>query len=74
MSLNLHDRQKSLKRRFLLLDVIRLICFVGVGLGVILWDKINIEYTQRVIIGIAFIILGVIRFVVSYKRQLNDED
>jgi hypothetical protein len=71
MSSNLHDKQKSPKRRFLLLDVIRLICLVSAGsLIIILRDRINIlSDTQKIIVGSLFIIYGVVRFTLSLKNQ-----
>jgi len=70
MSLESHDKQKSLKRRFLLLGVIRLVCTVAVGLLILFWKKIdlNITATQRTIVGILFIVYGVLRFFFSYKN------
>jgi hypothetical protein len=57
MSLNLNEEQKSPKRRFLLLGIIRLVCVVVVGVLIMFWNKIdlNLSETQKVIIGVLFI-------------------
>ncbi len=74
MSSDLHDKQKSPKRRFLLLDVIRLICLVAAGaLIIILRDSISIlSDTQKLIVGGLFIIYGVVRFTLSLKNQTGE--
>ena len=70
MSLNLNEEQKSPKRRFLLLGIIRLVCVVVVGVLIMFWNKIdlNLSETQKVIIGVLFIVYGVFRFYFSYKN------
>jgi uncharacterized membrane protein HdeD (DUF308 family) len=70
MSLNLNEEQKSPKRRFLLLGIIRLVCVVVVGVLIMFWNKIdlNLSETQKVIIGVLFIVYGVLRFYFSYKN------
>jgi len=74
MSLNLRDKQKSPKRRFLLLDVIRLVAVVAVGLLIIFYKKIdlNLSNTQKMIVGGLFVVYGVLRFTLSLKNQPNE--
>ena len=76
MSLNLNNRQKSLKRRFLLLGIIRLVCVVAVGLMIIFWSKLNLNlsYTNKLIVGCLFIVYGLARFAFSLKRELDNEE
>ena len=74
MSLNLDNKQKSPKRRFLLLGVIRLVCVVGVGLLIMFWPKLNINLsnTQKMIVGGLFVVYGVLRFTLSLKNRPNE--
>jgi len=74
MSSNLHDKQKSPKRRFLLLNVIRLIAVVAVGLLIMFYNKVdlNLSNTQKMVVGGLFIVYGVLRFVLSFKNQPNE--
>jgi len=74
MSTNLHDEQKSPKRRFLLLNVIRLIAVVSVGLLIMFYNKIdlNLSNTQRIVVGSLFVVYGIVRFALSLKNQPNE--
>ena len=74
MSSNLHDKQKSPKRRFLLLNVIRLVAVVAVGLLIMFYNKVdlNLSNTQKMVAGGLFIVYGVLRFVLSLKNQPNE--
>ncbi|SDR96540.1 hypothetical protein SAMN05216490_0287 [Mucilaginibacter mallensis] len=78
MSSNFNNRQKSLKRRFLLLGIIRLVCVVGAGFLIIIFSKklnLNLSYTDKLIVGALFIVYGVARFVFSRKRgEFDDEE
>ncbi len=77
MSSNFNNRQKSLKRRFLLLGIIRLVCVVGVGFLIIIFSKklnLNLSYTDKLIVGTLFVVYGVARFVFSRKREIDDEE
>lgn len=77
MSSNFNNRQKSLKRRFLLLGIIRLVCVVGAGLLIIIFSKklnLNLSYTDKLIVGTLFVVYGVARFVFSRKREIDDEE
>ena len=70
MSLKLPDMQKSPKRRFLLLGIIRLVCVAVVGVLIMFWNKIdlNLSTTQKFVVGSLFIVYGVLRFYFSYKN------
>jgi len=77
MSSNLNNRQKSLKRRFLLLGIIRLVCVVGAGFLIIIFSKklnLNLSYTDKLIVGTLFVVYGVARFLFSRKREIDDEE
>jgi len=77
MSSNLNNRQKSLKRRFLLLGIIRLVCVVGAGFLIIIFSKklnLNLSYTDKLIVGTLFVVYGVARFIFSRKREIDDEE
>jgi membrane protein CcdC involved in cytochrome C biogenesis len=59
----------------LLLNVIRLISVVTIGvLIIVLRDKIelNLSSTQKMVIGGLFIAYGVLRFALSFKNQPNE--
>jgi hypothetical protein len=76
MSLNLHDKQKSLKRRFLLiLGVTTLICVIAMGLMVMFSDNLNLNMTtaQRMSVGGLLIAYGIYRFFRIIKKQPDDE-
>jgi len=75
MSSNNYDKQKSLKRRFLFLGVIRLVLMTGAGLAVIFWHKINLDVSPvtRIVIGLIFIIIGVLRFIFSNKNHADGQ-
>ena len=74
MSSNLDNKQKSLKRRFLLLGVIRLVCVVGVGVLIMFWTKLdlNLSNTQKMIVGGLFVVYGILRFTLSLKNRPNE--
>jgi len=74
MSSNLHEKQKSPKRRFLLLNVIRLIAVVTVGLLIMFYNKfdLNLSNTQKMVAGGLFVVYGVLRFTLSLKNQPNE--
>jgi hypothetical protein len=60
-----NNRQKSLKRRFLLiLGVAAFICFCSLGLMIIFWDRMMpaISKTEKIVVGIVIIVYAVIRF------------
>jgi hypothetical protein len=71
-----NDKQKSPKRRFLLiLVVLAFICFCALGLMIIFWDAMlpNISKTQRIGFGSIIILYGVLRFSRLLKRERNEE-
>jgi uncharacterized membrane protein HdeD (DUF308 family) len=75
MSDRFENKEKSLKRRFLLiLGVITFICFCGLGLMIIFWDRIplTLPQTQRNIFGAFIIIYAILRFVRLFKKR-DDE-
>ena len=54
MSINFDDKQKSLKRRFLLiLGIITFTCFLALGIMVMFWQGLPVQLsdTQRKIFG-----------------------
>jgi hypothetical protein len=74
MTLNsINDKQKSLKRRFLLiLGIVTLLCIVGLGLMLMFWQDIPVELTntQRKLFGGLIILYGILRF----SRLLKKDD
>jgi uncharacterized membrane protein HdeD (DUF308 family) len=70
-----YQKQKSLKRRFLLiLGVATLICVTTMGLMVMFWDKLNLSLTPtyRILVGSLFIVYGIIRFMRIFKKQPDE--
>ncbi|MDB5009236.1 MAG: hypothetical protein JWR67_2649 [Mucilaginibacter sp.] len=75
MPFTFHNKQKSLKRRFLLiLGVITFICFFALGLMVIFWDGIaqQLPAYQRKIFGGMLIIYSVLRFSRIFKKEEDE--
>jgi hypothetical protein len=75
MSSTLKDKQKSLKRRFLLiLGLVTFICFVAFGLMVMFWDGIAQQFTgyQRKIIGGIIVLYAVVRFSRLLRKDENE--
>ena len=69
------DKQKSLKRRFLLIiGSITFACFVGFGLMIIFWDAIapQLQGYQRVLFGSMIILYSVLRFSRILRKDKND--
>ncbi len=76
MSLNLFNKQKSIKRRFLLiLGIAAFIAVVLFGLMIMFWDKLelNLSHTQRLMVGGSVIGYGILRFTRVFKKQPDDE-
>jgi len=70
-----NNRQKSLKRRFLLiLGVTVFIVCSGGGLFIIFWPKMlpNLSQTERIGFGAVFIIYGVLRFARLLKKDPDE--
>jgi len=76
MSSNSYDKQKSLTRRFLLiLGVATLICVTIFGLMIIFDDNLNLNMdpTQRKLVGGLMVAYGIYRSFRILKKQPNDE-
>lgn len=77
MSYNRYDKQKSLKRRFLLILGVTTFIFITVfGLMVMFWDKLDIGYSKpwRIVIGSVFIIYAILRVGRLFKKDPDDEE
>ena len=71
-----NNRQKSLKRRFLLiLGIAAFLSFSSLGLMIIFWDKMlpDVSKTQKIIIGAVLLIYAVVRFSRLLKKDPDDE-
>jgi hypothetical protein len=67
-----NEKQKSLKRRFLLiLGVAAFISFCCLGMMIIFWKAMlpNMEQSQKIAIGCAIIVYAVIRFARLLKKD-----
>ncbi len=76
MSNTFRDKQKSLKRRFLLiLGLVTFVCVVGFGLMIIFWDQVlpDLEVYQKRIFGGMFILYGIVRFSRLFRKEEDDE-
>ena len=78
MSSNLYNKQKSLKRRFLLIiGIATFICVVAVGVMIMFWERLysnlDLSTTQRFLFGGFFIAYGVLRFSRIFKVRPDDE-
>ena len=72
MSLNLNDKQKSLKRRFLLImGIIAFIAFCTLGGMVMFWDDLPVQLSpwQRKVFGALIILYSILRFSRLLKRD-----
>jgi len=70
-----NNKQKSLKRRFLLiLGVTAFICFCSLGLMIIFWDRMlpNLSRIQKIGFGSLMIIYSVVRFSRLLRKDPND--
>ena len=70
-------KQKPLKERFLLiLGFITFICFLGLGLMIMFWNKLplNMSNTQKYLFGSVIIIYAVIRFSRLFKNNETEKD
>ncbi len=71
-----NKKQKSLKRRFLLiLGVATFICVCTLGGMIIFWDLMlpSMSKTQKIVIGSVLIIYGVLRFSRILKKDPDEE-
>jgi len=76
MSSDIHDKQKSLTRRFLLiLGVATLICVTVLGLTIMFTDNfaLNMGKTQRITVGALLVAYGIYRTFRIFKTQPNNE-
>ncbi len=58
-------KEKPLKERFLLiLGLVTFICFLGLGLMIMFWNRLplNMNTTQRYLFGSVIIVYSIIRF------------
>ncbi len=72
MSLNFNDKQKSLKRRFLLiLGIVLFVCFCTLGGMVMFWQDmpVNLLPWQRKVFGAMIVLYSVLRFSRLLKRD-----
>jgi len=70
-----NNRQKSLKRRFLLiLGITAFICFCSLGLMIMFWDSMlpNFPKTQKIVFGIFIIVYAGVRFSRLIKREQDE--
>ncbi len=72
-------RQKSPKRRFLLiLGFATFIAFSTLGLMIMFWGRLdhslNLSKTERLLFGSLILIYGVIRFSRLFKEEPEDEE
>jgi len=75
MSHTFNDKQKSLKRRFLLiLGLTTFVCFFALGVMLIFWDNIvpQLAGYQRKIFGGMIIIYSILRFSRLLKKDENE--
>ena len=76
MSLRYDTRQKSLKRRFLLiLGLITLVCVLAMGLTLMFWKKFDfgLTPTYRYLLGGLLITYGIVRFVRIFRKDDDEE-
>jgi len=76
---NFNSKQKSLKRRFLLiLGVATLIACVSFGLMIMFYepliDKLDMPRTQRLGLGTLLLLYSVLRFSRLFKKDPLDEE
>jgi hypothetical protein len=76
MSFRYNFKQKSPKRRFLLIiGITAIICLLAVGMGVAImfvdsvWSRFNLDPSYRYLIGGVFIVYAVLRFSRVFKKE-----
>ncbi|MCS3734623.1 hypothetical protein [Mucilaginibacter dorajii] len=77
MPFNFNKKQKSPKRRFLLiLGTTAFICFITLGLMIMFWDRLplSLEPYQRKLFGGFIIVYAVLRFSRVFKKDQYDKD
>jgi hypothetical protein len=71
-----NNKQKSLKRRFLLiLGITAFIAFCSLGIMIIFWEAMlpGVPKTQKIIIGLVLIVYAGVRFSRLLKRDPDEE-
>ena len=75
MPLNYDNKQKSLKRRFLLiLGAVTSVCVLGLGLMIIFWKDMlpQLEGFQRTAFGVLIMVYAVLRFARLLKKEPDE--
>jgi len=75
MANTFRDKQKSLKRRFLLiLGLVTFVCFFAFGVMLIFWDGIaqQLPAYQRRIFGVMVILYAMLRFSRILKKEKDE--
>ena len=75
---NNNEKQKSPKRRFLLiLGLATFAACVTLGLMIMFWDKLiqklDMSQTERMMFGALFLIYGLLRFSRLFKQEPDEE-
>jgi len=73
---NDHNKQKSLKRRFLfILGVLVVVCLTTMGLMVIFWDAmpLNMTTTYKRVFGGVILLYALIRIPRLFKKDTDEE-
>lgn len=76
MSLQNNGKQKSLKRRFLLILGATTFAFIlALGLMIAFWDRmpLNLSKVQRYIFGSLVILYAILRFSRLFKKETDEE-
>ena len=75
MSINFDDKQKSLKRRFLLiLGGVTAVCVLGFGLMILFWKEMlpQLSGYQRTGFGVLIMVYAVLRFARLLKKDPDE--
>jgi cytochrome c biogenesis protein CcdA len=75
MPFNNDSRQKSLKRRFLLiLGAVTFVCILGLGLMILFWKSMlpQLEGFQRTGFGVVVIIYAFLRFARLFRKDPDE--
>jgi len=71
-----NDKQKSLKRRFLLILGATTFAFIlALGLMIMFWDRmpLNLSKVQRYVFGSLVILYAILRFSRLFKKETDEE-
>ncbi|MCJ8210777.1 hypothetical protein MUY27_13750 [Mucilaginibacter sp. RS28] len=69
------DKQKSLKRRFLLiLGATTFVFVLAFGLMVMFWPRLNLPFNtwQRIAIGLLIVAYGILRFTRLFRKDPDE--